>query len=56
MNRVENDIYLRRWMAFDPRLTDEQVAECIYPYIPVEIYREENAVIRRRLLLRRVRR
>jgi hypothetical protein len=43
MDRVENDIRLRRWMAFDPSLTDEQVAECIYPYIPVEIRREENS-------------
>ena len=40
MNRVENDIYLRRWMAFDPRLTDEQVAECLQPFVPVEIRRE----------------
>jgi len=43
MDKVENDIYLRRWMAFNPSLSDEQVAECIYPFIPVEIRRTDNA-------------
>jgi len=34
-------------MAFNPKLTDEQVAECIRPFIPVEIRRdwETSAIV-----------
>lgn len=40
----KNYFTMRRWMAFDVRLTDEELAECFEPYVLTEIDRERGIV------------
>ena len=41
----QNDDRLRKFIAFDPVLSDEHVAECLDPFIPVEIDRGQHGCV-----------
>lgn len=41
LSPLDNDLQMRRFIAFNGILPDEVVAECVEPFIPVEIERKD---------------
>jgi hypothetical protein len=40
LDRISNDIELRRWLPIPRAMPDEVVAQCLEPFIPIDIVRD----------------